>query len=862
MRVADRVHCSKTVRNLCGLSGVVIALSALQVAWAADATPATPPPAAQPVAQSQPAGGPVLRCDQPVHDFGETWGGDKIEHTFSICNDGKLPLGITNVRPSCGCTVAGEFDKVIEPGKCGKIPLVLTLAKMTGPVTKLITVESTDTTKPNYSLTLKGSVKQRLAMEPVTGANWGRFGQQSPESMKVKITNNTGKPMKLEPIPAPPGATEVFQNKMDEIEPGKVFEVTITLKKPVPEGTHNMQLRYKTGVAEEPEVIIPCSLILPPELELIPGSIMGTVQPTSETVRMVMLNYNGAGKLNVSTITPSDPAIKTQLMEREPGRSYTLSITLPPGFATPDKEAELLISTGLEKRPQVRLPIRMHPVATQPSGVDSEALLSKPAPTGVLRSPEGQNVAIGAAGQITVIDFWASWCPHCKRQLPVLQKIKEDYIGKGVKFIAVSIDSQKTGQEIAQAAKDLAIDIPVAMDPTQALASRYGATTHLPSLFVLDKGGVIQALHVGNSPSLSAEIPAELNLLLQGKSRDQFPDFLKAASKTPSSQPSFPAPTLSGPKLTVDPVRQDVGQRKPGEKVHTIVNYRNLGNQPAELAKVTLGEGLKLSQDYPKTLPSGATGVLSLEFTVSDKPGPFSYDMMVDSNDKERPAQKVTITGTVRQYVEVQPVSGINFPRNPRAQSVPSMATLVYNGQGSVEYGKPTSSSPKFEATVEPIPNGPFAKLIVKAKPPFTPGENIATLTITTNCKQQPKLEVPVRLFLPPRIEVNPAELTISALDRPQRNLISITNNGDKPMNILGVKANTDRLRPQFYPDNDGLSYRMMITYTPPTTQPFDTPAEAKITIRTDDPEFGEIIVPVKFGTPPTPAGKSLSLGQ
>ncbi|MCI6161810.1 MAG: TlpA disulfide reductase family protein [Prevotellaceae bacterium] len=67
------------------------------------------------------------------------------------------------------------------------------------------------------------------------------------------------------------------------------------------------------------------------------------------------------------------------------------------------------------------------------------------APDFNLRNPDGKmlNFRELAEGKYVVLDFWASWCPDCRRDIPHLQKMYQKFGGKGVEFIGVSFDTDK-----------------------------------------------------------------------------------------------------------------------------------------------------------------------------------------------------------------------------------------------------------------------------------------------------------------------------------------------------------------------------------------------------------------------------------
>ncbi len=836
-------------------------------------TPAAPHPAhafgvaaTRPaVAQTQPTGpAPKIHCEKPIHEFADAWAGEKVEHTFIIRNDGaatlKIPPG--GVKPSCGCTLAGKFDDTIEPGKEGKIPVSLSTAKQNAQLIKTIHVQSNDPIAPDLTLTLKGNVKMRIGMEPVIGAAWGRVGPQSPASMTIKLTNNTPKPMKLQAIPLAEAEQKMFEFALKETEPGKAAEVVVTLKKPVREGQNTAILRIQTGITEEPEVTISCNAFMPPLVELMPTNIMAMMTPGKESNQNVSIAYNGEGEMAIKEVKPSVSTIRTQLATATPGKKYNLMVTLPAGFETPnDKPASLVIDTDLKSNPQINIPIRVRIPATQPVVVVAESLIGKPAPMGALKSTEGKDVTFGAPGkEVLVLDFWATWCGYCKKQMPVLDKVRASYDGKPVRFLNVSVDAQKSPQEVVDVAKGLGVSLPIALDPTSVVANKYSSPMRLPTLFLIGKNGIVEAVHRGNTPTLDADVRKALDTLLEGKSLPrppaqppiaQNPATQPALAMRPPTTPTTPqaaVPASPGPSLGVD-LRQDIGQRKLKEAIHYDMVLRNDGLQPLEVKSIKPSDGLTIS-DYTHVVQPRSSGSVRCEMTAPDKPGSFSKSMVIESNDPTRATQMITLAGAVRHFVEVQPAIGIDFPRNPRTQNIPSLATLVYSGEGNIEYFKPESSSPRFEAKIDPIPNGPYAKLIVTAKPPFEVGDNTAVLNIKSTCKEQPMLQVPVRLYYPPRIEVSPAEVTVNASSRLQRSVVSIRNNGEKSLSILGVIPSSDQIRWQFYPDGDGMSYKLTLII-PPASEKDASKANAseKVTIRTDDPEFKEIVIPIKVST-------------
>lgn len=66
--------------------------------------------------------GPQLTWEDSNHNFGEVVIGDKVEHTYKFTNTGNEPLIITNVKPSCGCTLPKNWPRdPIMPGDSGEL---------------------------------------------------------------------------------------------------------------------------------------------------------------------------------------------------------------------------------------------------------------------------------------------------------------------------------------------------------------------------------------------------------------------------------------------------------------------------------------------------------------------------------------------------------------------------------------------------------------------------------------------------------------------------------------------------------------------------------------------------------------------
>jgi hypothetical protein len=110
---------------------------------------------------------PKMELASPDHYFGAVKAGTPLTHTFEIKNGGDAPLEIKSVAPGCGCTTS-DFDKVIEPGKKGKITLeIKNTEHYKGEVSKTATVTTNDPEHQSFQLILRASfVEDKPAEKP------------------------------------------------------------------------------------------------------------------------------------------------------------------------------------------------------------------------------------------------------------------------------------------------------------------------------------------------------------------------------------------------------------------------------------------------------------------------------------------------------------------------------------------------------------------------------------------------------------------------------------------------------------------------------------------------------------------------
>jgi len=111
------------------------------------------------------------------------------------------------------------------------------------------------------------------------------------------------------------------------------------------------------------------------------------------------------------------------------------------------------------------------------------------------------------AGQVTVINFWASWCPPCVEEIPSLNRLKEKMTGKPFELISINYaESEKTISAFLEAVK---VDFPVLLDPDGDYARKWRVVS-FPSTFVIDSHGEIR---LGVNAAIEWDAPEQIERL-------------------------------------------------------------------------------------------------------------------------------------------------------------------------------------------------------------------------------------------------------------------------------------------------------------------------------------------------------------
>lgn len=148
-------------------------------------------------------------------------------------------------------------------------------------------------------------------------------------------------------------------------------------------------------------------------------------------------------------------------------------------------------------------------------------LFFRPEPAWADKAPEFQLQAVNSTeliqsrnyqGKVMLVNFWATWCPPCRKEIPSLIELQKQYNGKGFTVIGISVD--QAGVEVVKKFADkLAINYPVVMGTTD-VARGFGSLAGIPASFLVDRQGNIAKSYAGyvTHEQLQKDIDAVIGL--------------------------------------------------------------------------------------------------------------------------------------------------------------------------------------------------------------------------------------------------------------------------------------------------------------------------------------------------------------
>ena len=125
------------------------------------------------------------------------------------------------------------------------------------------------------------------------------------------------------------------------------------------------------------------------------------------------------------------------------------------------------------------------------TGLSGITRVNRPAPGFILTTFKGTRISMeDLRGKPVVINFWASWCPPCRIEAPLIEKTWRAYKNRGLIFLGVNIQDRK--EDALNYIREFHITYPNGPDPTGEISIDYGVSGLPVTFFVSRKGEVVR----------------------------------------------------------------------------------------------------------------------------------------------------------------------------------------------------------------------------------------------------------------------------------------------------------------------------------------------------------------------------------
>lgn len=301
---------------------------------------------------------PVIMSPDPVFDFGERDNEEKVEHNFVVKNAGDEVLNITDVKTTCGCTVAKPSVNTLAPGEETTIGVTFNLKGKQGVQNKKITVMTNDPETPQYYLELKGTALALIMMEP-TMLNFGRIEDNEPHSLPITIrTTKEGYTFELKDVTIE-GAAPI-QTVIETVTPGKEYKVIATTNANLLPGSITGSVTIATSEATRPTLqakvfghVIGALTVQPPSIRIRSSSDPNAAR-TSQFLQVVP---GRAKSFELLEIIPPIEGMKAELIKRKDNDYHIKLSDMPVDKSLEGKE--LIVRTNLPDTPEIRIPFQV-----------------------------------------------------------------------------------------------------------------------------------------------------------------------------------------------------------------------------------------------------------------------------------------------------------------------------------------------------------------------------------------------------------------------------------------------------------------------------------------------------------------------
>ena len=299
---------------------------------------------------------PVYAPIKEELELGEVRRGQIARFEWSIRNKGKAPLRIS-VVPNCNCTVPA-YDRVIEPGKTGKVTAELTTLDLSGYTTKTLLITTNDPKRPKAGLYMILNVVSMVEVLPSDRVVM-RVGEGTESKQELTLRLARGEEAQ---ITAARSNVRFVLPKLDLVEPGdgtkpRSYRLTLSAAPDMPNGRLKARITLTTTSSVEPEVriFVTCDkgIVTTPQSLYLGTLPMGKAGALERPIQV----SSRSRRFKLESVTCSDPNVRVSYSTIRNGEHYTVTVRYLGGWTAGWIRRQIVIETDDQAQPRIVVPL-------------------------------------------------------------------------------------------------------------------------------------------------------------------------------------------------------------------------------------------------------------------------------------------------------------------------------------------------------------------------------------------------------------------------------------------------------------------------------------------------------------------------
>ena len=153
-----------------------------------------------------------------------------------------------------------------------------------------------------------------------------------------------------------------------------------------------------------------------------------------------------------------------------------------------------------------------------PPATTARGVAAGESPAGTWIQPDGRRVRLeDLRGQVVVLDFWATYCPPCREEIPHLVRLQKEHGPKGLKVIGLNVGGEEDKPKVPEFVKLYGIQYQLADPAPETVRLFFGRDDSIPQTFIFDRNGRLVEHVTGYDEEVARRIDAAVAQALAEK---------------------------------------------------------------------------------------------------------------------------------------------------------------------------------------------------------------------------------------------------------------------------------------------------------------------------------------------------------